>query len=76
MIKHPAKLLYTDFDRLNHKLRTIIALQEADMQFGVFLWQEEGFFYFPVVEIGKIDTAVVVIVTTARQHDPVSVARP
>ena len=63
--KGTAELLDADFDRFNHELRTVIAFQEADMQFGVFLWQKEGLFNFPVVEIGKIDTAVVVIVTTA-----------
>ena len=46
------------------------------MQFGVFLRQEEGLSHFPVVELGKIDTAVVVVVASAGQHDPVPGARP
>ena len=46
------------------------------MQFGVFLRQEEGLFHFSIVEIGKIDSAVVVIVATAGTHDPMAVARP
>ena len=74
--KYPAELIDADFDRFNHELRTVIALQQADMQFGVFLRQEEGFFNFSIVEIGKIDAAVVVVVTTAGKHNPMSVARP
>ena len=75
-VKHPTELFDTDFDRLNHELRTIVALQEAGMQFWVLLRQEEGLSDFPVVEIGEIDTAVVVIVTTAGNHDPMAIARP
>ena len=76
LVKDFTELADTDLDWLDHELRTVIALQEADMQLGVFLRQEEGLSDFPVVEIGKIDAAVVVVVASAGQHDPVPVARP
>ena len=75
-VKHLTELFDADLDRFYHKLRTVIALQKADMQFRVFLRQKEGLSDFPVVEIGEIDTAVVVIVTTAGNHHPMPVARP
>ena len=46
------------------------------MLFGVFLRQEECLGDFPIVEIGEIDTAVVVVVAAAGQHHPMAVARP
>ena len=76
MVKYFAELFNTNLDRFHHEFRTVIAFKKGDMQFGIFLRQKEGFFYFPVVEIGEIDTAVVVVVTTAGKHYPMSVARP
>ena len=46
------------------------------MQFRVFLRQKESLSDFTIVEISKIHTAVVVIVSSAGNHDPMAIARP
>ena len=46
------------------------------MQFRVFLRQKESLSDFTVVEISEIHTAVVVIISSAGNHDPMTIARP
>ena len=72
----PTEFFDADADRFNHELRTIVTLQEEEMLFGVFLRQKKGLPHFSIIEIGKIDTAIVTIFASACQHHPMSVARP
>ena len=72
--KYLAELIHTDLYRLNHKLRTVIALQTEGVMLWILLWQEESLPYFSIFEIGKIDAAIVIIIPTACQHNPMSIA--
>ena len=53
LVKDFTELADTDLDWLDHELRTVVALQEADMQLGVFLRQEEGLSTFPLLKEAK-----------------------
>jgi len=74
-IGHFAELVNADSDRFNHELWTVIVLQVSD-KLRVFLRHQEGLFHFPVIEMSKMDPAVVAILTSTGHHHPMTVARP